>query len=307
MTDVRNIRCGACGSDQPRPVAVPRISQEAKVVTPDSQTMRVVQCMRCGFYYTNPMPFWDDAAVQTLYDVDYFGDESTWWHHVRTEVDPRRRLDAIEEELQKQGSSTPQLLDIGCGQGYVLEHALQRGWDVWGLEASKTWAHETAARLSVKVWAAAVEEADLPSESRDVVFSDSVVEHLPEPITMMKLARYVLRPGGIAYLVTPNANAFVNHFRRLLFRLTCSQRSPYIEPLRSPYHVVGFTPHSLSVLADRAGFEVHHLWVRHGRDQWRKQKSWTASKFKSLVLWPALLAGELAGRGTTIDILLVRR
>lgn len=303
MTDVRNIRCGACGSDQPRPVGVPHISHEAKVVTPDSEVMRVLQCMQCGFYYTNPMPFWDDAALQTLYDVEYFGDESTWWHHVRTEVDPRRRLDAIAQEIE---GATPKVLDIGCGQGYVLEHALRRGWAVWGLEASKTWAHETAARLGVKVWAEAVEEADLPAESCDVVFSDSVVEHLPEPITMMKLARHVLRPGGIAYLVTPNANAFVNHFRGLLFRLAGSQRSPYIEPLCSPYHVVGFTPDSLSVLADRAGFEVRHLWVGHGRDQWRKEKRWTASKFKSLALWPSLLIGELSDSGTTIDALLVR-
>lgn len=307
MTDVRSIRCGACGSDQPRRVGVPRISQQAKAVTPDSEAIRVVKCTRCGFYYTVPMPFWDDETLQTLYDVGYFGDESTWWNHVRTKADPRRRLHAIEKELQQQESSTPELLDIGCGQGYVLEQALQRGWDVWGLEASETWAHQTSARLGVKVWAEAIEEADLPAESRDVVFSDSVAEHLPEPITMLKLARHVLRPGGIAYLVTPNADALVNSFRGLLFRLAGSSRAPYIEPLSIPYHLVGFTPHSLSVLAERAGFEVRQIWVRHGRDEWRKDRRWTPSRLKSLALWPCLAVGELCGRGTTIDALLVRR
>ena len=152
-----------------------------------------------------------------------------------------------------------------------------------------------------------MEEAAIPDASCDAVFSDSVIEHLAEPMAMMELARRVLKPGGIAYLVTPNADALVNHFRGLVFKLVGSQRAPYIEPLCSPYHVVGFTPRSLSVLAERAGFEVRHLWVRHGRNEWRKERRWTAGKVKSLALWPALLVGELVGKGTTIDVLLLQR
>lgn len=265
--------------------------------------MRVVRCAQCGFYYVDPMPFWSNGALQTLYSEEYFGEESQWWHRQRTEVDPRRRLDAIARERE---GATPRLLDIGCGQGYVLEHALRRGWDVWGLEPSRTWAQQTATRLGVKVWAQRVEEADLPASACDIVFSDSVIEHLAEPMAMMELTRRVLKPGGIAYFVTPNADALVNYFRGVLFRLVGSRRSPYIEPLCSPYHVVGFTPHSLSVLTERAGFEVRRLWVRHGREEWRKEKRWTASKFKSLALLPVLGLGEMLGRGTTIDVLLVR-
>jgi SAM-dependent methyltransferase len=239
-----------------------------------------------------------------LYNEEYFVQESPWWHHVRTEVDPQRRLDAIEKEG---GGFAPRLLDIGCGQGYVLEHALQRGWDVWGLEPSQVWAEQTAARLGVPVWAQRVEEAEVPPESCDIVFSDSVIEHLPEPIVMMNFARRVLKRGGIAYFVTPRADALVNHFRRFLSRLVGSQRSPYIEPLRSPYHLVGLTPCSLTILAERSGFQVRHLWVRHGSEEWRKERKWTASKFKSLVLFPFLALGEILGRGTTIDVLLVRQ
>lgn len=304
MGEVRHIPCGACGSDQPRSVGIPRVSEQAKAVTPDWEAMGVVQCSQCGFYYTDPMPFWNDDDLQTLYNVEYFSDESAWWHHIRTEVDPRRRLDAIAREIIGAGL---RLLDIGCGQGYVLEHALQRGWEVWGLEPSKRWAEKTATRLGVKVWEQRVEYADLPAESFDVVFSDSVIEHLPEPMAMMKLAQRVLKPGGIAYLVTPNADALVNHFREMVFRLAGSRRSPYIEPLCSPYHVVGFTVHSLSMLAERTGLEVCHLWVRHGRYEWRKERGWTASKLKSVALWPVLLVGELVDSGTTIDAVLVRR
>jgi SAM-dependent methyltransferase len=151
-----------------------------------------------------------------------------------------------------------------------------------------------------------VEEADVPAESCDIVFSDSVIEHLPEPAAMMILARRVLKPSGLFYLVTPNAETLQNHFRNAVFRLSGSLRSPYIEPLRSPYHVVGFTPRSLTILAERSGFEVRHLWVRHGSEEWRKERRWTTSKFKSLALLPVFTLGEILGRGTTIDALLIR-
>jgi len=234
MAYVKHIPCGACGADKFSPVGIPRVSKQAKVIIPGWETVKVVQCTQCGFYYTDPMPFWDDKDLQVLYGDEYFGDESSWWHRVRTQVDPQRRLDAIAREMEV---SKPKLLDIGCGQGYVLEHALNRGWDVWGLEPSKTWAHKTATRLGIKVWAQRIENADLPASVCDCVFSDSVIEHLAEPMEMMKLVQRVLKPGGIAYFVTPNADALFNHFRGMLFRLAGSQRSPYIEPLCVPYHV----------------------------------------------------------------------
>ena len=241
--------------------------------------------------------------MQVLYGDEYFGDESPWWHRVRTQVDPRRRLDAIAREIKV---SKPKLLDIGCGQGYVLEHALNRGWEVWGLEPSKTHAYKTSSRLGVKVWVQRVENADLPASVFDCVFSDSVIEHLAEPVEMMKLVHRILKPGGIAYFVTPNADALVNHFRGMIFRLAGSRRSPYIEPLCSPYHVIGFTAISLSVLAEQAGFEVRQLWVGHGCNEWRKEKRWTMSKFKSLGLSPVLCIGEIMRRGTTIEALLIK-
>jgi SAM-dependent methyltransferase len=267
--------------------------------------MRVVRCAQCGFYYVDPMPFWSNDALQMFYGEEYFVQESIWWHRQRIAVDPKRRLDAIEREREE--GSVPRLLDIGCGQGYVLEHALQRGWEVYGLEPSQALADRIVSHLGVHVWAKRVEEADLQKESFDIVFSDSVIEHLTEPIEVMRLAWRVLKPRGLFYLVTPNADALVNHFRGFVFRLAGSPRAPFIEPLCCPYHLVGFTRRSLSALAKRVGFEVRHLWVRHGREEWRKERKWTTSKFKSLALLPILAFGEILGRGTTIDALLVRR
>lgn len=123
----------------------------------------------------------------------------------------------------------------------------------------------------------------------------------------MNLVAKVLKQGGMFYVVTPNADALVNHVRGVAFRLTGSKRSPYTEPLMSPYHVTGFTAHSLTLLAERAGFEVRHLWVQHGFDEWRKEEKWTVSRLKAAMLTPILLLGELIGHGTTIEALLIKK
>jgi len=306
MSRVSHVTCGACGAEKGHLAGFPRVSKKAKAITPEWETMRVVQCTQCGFYYTDPMPFWDETDLQTLYDDEYFIDESTWWHNKRTKIDSQKRLDSIilEQEIK---NGTPKMLDIGCGQGYMLEHAQRLGWGVYGLEPSKVWAHKTSERLGVTVWDTNVEDADIPASKFDIVFSDSVIEHLADPMMIMKLAHRVLKPGGVAYFVTPNAQALVNHFRGLVFRLVGSRRSPFIEPLSNPYHIVGFSPRSLVVLSERAGFKVRRLWVRHGKAELFKTRGWSTAKYKSLVLWPVLLVGEFMGRGTTIDVLLIRR
>ena len=306
MAKISHVSCGACGADKCRVAGFPRVSKNTKKIIPEWESIRVVQCTKCGFYYSDPMPFWDEKDLQVLYAEEYFSDESTWWHHKRTKIDPQKRIDAIIQE-QEIKNNTLKLLDIGCGQGYMLEHALSRGWDVYGLEPSKFWAHKTAKRLGVKVWDTNVENADLPASVFDIVFSDSVIEHLADPMMIMKLAHRVLKPGGIAYFVTPNAQALVNHFRGIVFQLMRSRRSSYIEPLSNPFHIVGFSPRSLTVLSERAGFKVRRLWVRHGKEELFKTKGLSGAKFKSIALWPALLLGEFMGRGTTIDVLLIRR
>ena len=59
--------------------------------------------------------------------------------------------------------------------------------------------------------------------------------------------------------------------------------------------------------SERADFKIRRLWVRHGKEELFKTRGWSGAKFKSLVLWPVLLLGDIMGRGTTIDVLLIRQ
>lgn len=72
MAEAKHIFCGACGADQFRTLGIPCISERTQAVAPRWEAMRIVQCMQCEFYYTDPIPFWGSEDLQTLSDVGYF-------------------------------------------------------------------------------------------------------------------------------------------------------------------------------------------------------------------------------------------
>jgi SAM-dependent methyltransferase len=298
--------CCVCGGDHLTRLGRPRATPVARSVTPGWEQMQVVRCGSCGAYAVSPAPRWDEAALQRLYGEEYFAPVPPIWQRQRERLDPDRRLDEIARALPATASRTS-LLDVGCGPGYVLARGLARGWAVTGVEPSRYWAEHTAARLGVTVHAASVETCELPAASFDVVFADSVIEHLVAPIALLGLARRVLREHGLLYLVTPNADGLASRFRHLAYRALGSGRAGFVEPLSPPYHLVGLTPGSLEKLAGRAGLRVVRSRVVGGREELLKQGRWlSAGGLKDAALIPSLLLGEALGRGTTIEALLAR-
>jgi SAM-dependent methyltransferase len=296
-----------CENARLEEVGLPRATSAARRVTPGWEAMRVVACRECGAYAVDPMPRWDAAALQELYGAEYFGEPPAAWQRFRERLDPDRRLDEIAAALGPTGAPV-RFLDVGCGPGFVLDRALRRGWTVAGVEPSRVWAERTAARLGVPVHATSVEACDLPAASCDVVFADSVIEHLTRPLAMLRLAARVLRDGGLLYLVTPNAECAVNHLRQRLFRAVGSRRAAFVEPLGPPYHLVGLTRRSLATLAARGGFEIRRCRVYGGHEELLKQADWLSlGGLKQAALLPGLLVGEACGMGTTVEALLTKR
>jgi len=96
---------------------------------------------------------------------------------------------------------------IGCGPRPVAVHALANaGLDVVGLEPVRAYA-EAARRFlgdEARVVTGAAEAIPLPSSSLDLVYCNSVLEHVDSPRDSLREMARVLRPGGAAFVVTTN-------------------------------------------------------------------------------------------------------
>lgn len=140
------------------------------------------------------------------------------------------------------------LLDAGCGGGYFVQAAGSRGWSATGLEPSPDAARRAARDQGVRIVAGRLEEAPVQAGRFDAVTMFDVLEHVFCPRTFLLEARSLLAPGGLVLIETPNMAGWLP---RLL-----SRRHPWVRP---PEHLTYFTPSTLGLLVERAGYRLEYL------------------------------------------------
>ena len=143
------------------------------------------------------------------------------------------------------------LLDVGCGTGEFLMAAKQAGHRVVGLDLSEeviTYVKRRHPGLDVRC--ATLDSSDLHPESIDIVSAFHVVEHVPDPVDLLRQMTRLLRPGGLVYVRVPNLNTW---YRRVLGRNWWGF---------SVEHMSHFTDASLRLAMAEAGLRV--VAVRSG-------------------------------------------
>lgn len=100
------------------------------------------------------------------------------------------------------------VLELGCYRGDMTELLVERFGHVTVVEGAGDLATEVKGRFGdrVTVHHALFEEVELKPEF-DAIFIVHVLEHLDDPVGVMRRAAAWLRPGGLLFAVVPNANA----------------------------------------------------------------------------------------------------
>jgi 2-polyprenyl-6-hydroxyphenyl methylase/3-demethylubiquinone-9 3-methyltransferase len=144
----------------------------------------------------------------------------------------------------------PDLIDIGCGSGHLLEVAAALGYRVIGLDVSMTAVAELAPRLRVMVGDL---DAAPPPGMHDVACALNVLEHSLRPSIFLRNIGLSLRPAGFLLLETPTADGLWHRVNRIAARLL---GRPLEAPVAPSGHRYLFNPLAIRQLLDRAGFEV---------------------------------------------------
>ena len=256
-----------------------------------ADTFLAVRCRRCGLVYLNPRPA--EAEEQRIYPDHYhaFGFNPEQFGLIYT---VRRRLEARRVLNWCRGLPTnARILDVGCGDGFHLKLLRDFGRRSWTLEGADTDLRAVAAarRTGLTVHHGAVEELKLTG-GYHLILMVMTVEHLADPVGVLKTARNLLAPGGRVVIVTDNAASpdFAvfggRHWGGYHF----------------PRHFYLFTRETLAKLAHKADLEVERIvtdfspvnWVysiRNWLDDWGAPR-WLVNCF-SLKSAPALAAFTL--------------
>jgi 2-polyprenyl-3-methyl-5-hydroxy-6-metoxy-1,4-benzoquinol methylase len=235
----------------------------------------IAQCRSCGYVFDNPRPTLE--ALIGFYSKP--GKYDSWLE----ELGPRERL--WRRRLSKlQSTKKPgSLLDVGTGIGQFLAMARSSYGEVYGTEVSSTAVEIAKQRYGLNLFHGTIDDLPAQGKTFDNITLFHVLEHVPDPKSMLKTCYSLLSPGGILVIAVPNEVASLRGLKRRLFSKLGKRHNGGILGLPrltldgsiSEIHLSHFSPGVLARLLESTGFSVivktlDPYYVRTG---WRRLKA----------------------------------
>jgi 2-polyprenyl-3-methyl-5-hydroxy-6-metoxy-1,4-benzoquinol methylase len=214
---------------------------------------RVARCTKCRFHYLYPRLI--ESAMQEVYrESSYYEGGACGYadtSYTAQEFALRATFKRLLQNLAKCGLTGGDLLEIGCGYGYLLDEARSFFERRVGTDFSPEGA-EIACATGAEVFVGGIEQ--VPSEAKfDCVIGTQLIEHVYEPLSFVKRLAGHTKSGGHIILATPDIGG--------VLRKAMGQRWP---SFKVPEHVVYFDYQTLSSLMLRASLkDVHRLPYPH--------------------------------------------
>lgn len=157
----------------------------------------------------------------------------------RLDVFARGTLGNLLRRIERAGLSRDAvILDYGCGNGLFVEFLRQRGYqNVGGFDPF------------------VAEYAQPPMGQFDCVVANDVIEHVDNPRAMLVECVRLVRPGGLLYVGTADAEP-----------VEMDNLEPHVMRLHQPFHRVILTQAGLHRLVDETGLERVASWKRSYMD-----------------------------------------
>lgn len=150
------------------------------------------------------------------------------------------RLHMLEQSGLTRGAS---VLDYGCGNGNFVRHLQLNGYP---------------RAAGYDPYSADYADRSVCAGRYDLVTSQDVIEHVPDPVAHLdELAALVRRPGGVLAIGTPNAEA-----------LDLKDRIDAVGQLHQPFHRHILTARRLVELLEARGYAIDRLVRRSHVDTW---------------------------------------
>jgi SAM-dependent methyltransferase len=168
--------------------------------SPDRIHYRFVKCKNDGLIRANP------RLSQNELSALYQGSRFTYQRE--TENLTKTYLINLSLVLNKI-SHQAKLLEIGCGNGFLLSALFQKGYrEVYGIEPSIEAFNKASAVIRKKIRRSIFKPGIFPSSFFDFIFFFQTFDHIAEPNRFLEECYRLLRPGGYILSFNHDAGSF---------------------------------------------------------------------------------------------------
>lgn len=213
---------------------------------------KLVSCQNCETVFFSPRPtpeelesFYNSISYRECYKNSAMTGESF----------ARSRYQQLHGLVNRYAPSllskqNKHFLDIGCGEGDLLSVAAKDGWEITGTELSQKAVDRANSLLNNKVLTGDIHSLDLPHNFYDLITIYHVIEHLLDPVKTITQIKQLLKPGGLAFIETPNIGSLGAKIR--------GEKWSHITP---PEHITYFQPSSLRYTLKKSGFTKFEVFT----------------------------------------------
>jgi 2-polyprenyl-6-hydroxyphenyl methylase/3-demethylubiquinone-9 3-methyltransferase len=195
-------------------------------------------------------------------EVEKFDRLASRWWDPHSEFKPLHeinplRLDYIDRHA---GLAGRRVLDVGCGGGILSESMAVRGAEVTGIDLGA--APLEVARLHLLESGLQVDYRQVPVEDLavempgqfDVVTCMEMLEHVPDPASVVQACAELVRPGGHVFLSTLNRNP-----KSYLFAIVGAEYLLRMLPMGTHDYARFIRPAELGRWTRAAGLDITHM------------------------------------------------
>jgi len=203
-------------------------------------SFNLIKCKDCGLIFLEPKL--SKEELRKYYPKEYYSSYGKKTNELSF-------LSKDRINLIKRFKKSGRVLDVGCQSGLFLKKLEKEGFKVYGVDISEDSCNYAKNILNLKnIYCKDIMDIEFKEDFFDIITLWHVLEHLEDPVLVLKKLYKYLKKDGYIFIECPNISSFSN----IIFK----DKSPSLDV---PRHLWFFSSSTLKKLLYKIGFKLEKI------------------------------------------------